>query len=164
MPEKNDKPKFRINISPDLLRKKLNAQETGDRRIFADVARHSRDYLDALQLSHEDLEDLQRLQGHINGWPTPEQLAQTAQITVGVDDVNFYIFTKKTACHDYGGDWQDLLMAVSERPDLNEAIGHGTGMITKIPDEWHQKVVQAISQSGNTDLSGELFGFLTSAT
>ena len=51
-------------------------------------------------------------------------------------------------------------MAVSDHSELNETTGHGTGMITKIPDEWHTKLIQAINQSNDTDLSGELFKFI----
>lgn len=155
--------KFRINFSPDGLRRYLHAESKSDSGLYSQVSRHSRDYQDALGFSEQDIEQMERRQGRLGMYPSGEDWLQGSLLKVEIEGKGFGIFAKNTACHDYGepAGWRYLLMAVSNDQSLNKEAGGGTSLITSIPDEWHTRVIDAINQSGkNDDLSGDLFKFL----
>lgn len=155
--------KFKINLNPDQLRRLLRSQDREGHGLYAEVARHARDYQDALGLNEKDIESMQNLQGRLGMYPSPDDWVQAAPMKLDIEGQQFGLFAKHTACHDYGSldsaeAWQNLLMAIAGDSSLNKSIGSGTTWINTIPEEWHEKILKAIKISAQSDdLAAELF-------
>lgn len=158
--ENRGKEGFKINFNPDQLRKFLRSESNKDSALFTEVYRHSRNYQDALGLSFDDVVELQRRQGRLGIYPGASEYISAGLVRVEVNENQFAIFSKHTACHEYSRDhnWEYLLMAISSSARINRIAGGGTTWITSVGDDWHRKIIQAIRISdSDDDLSSELF-------
>ena len=160
--KEGSKPSFRINFNPDQLRKFLRQEDKKDMDLFPEVAKHSRDYMDAFGLESRDVEVLEKKQEKKGGmYPEAGDLYDGSLIKLEIEGKKFGIFAANVCGQEYGNNWQDMLMAVSNDASLNKMVGRGTTLIISVSEEWHTKILQAVKQSSQQDnLSGELFNFL----
>lgn len=153
----------RANFFPDQLKKFLRGEVQKDNELFSQVSRHHKDYIDAIGLDKVDLESLEEKQGHLGMYPRADDFIESALLRFEIEGEKFALFSKHTACHDYGNSygWENLLMAVARNKGLNKETGNGTSWIISVPEEWHTKILETIKNSSQRDgLSGELFSFL----
>jgi hypothetical protein len=134
------------NLSPaEKLRRQLNESERNETDIFQAFLAHSRDYQEALGLSNDQVQRMER-ENTLTRYPSLKDFMGVAKVHVTVDGIDFAIVAKHTCCHDYGKfsvseGWRDLLMAISADEELNKSAGRGTSLINVIPKVWHSRLL-----------------------
>ncbi len=111
------------------------------------VTSNHMDYMRALKLNHADLKEIEDSQGHPGMYPSLEDWAANGFLKVDINSERFVLFIKNVCALNYGAKWEYRLMAVCEsNASLNEEIGHGTALISAVPDEWHQKIIKCLKE------------------
>lgn len=153
----------RKNIT-DALRRLTGSREVDPKALFEEMARRSYDYQTQLRLRDNDVSRLidQRMQ--VKRIARAKDLFfRHSFLTVRVGKNEFRIIAKETDCHPYGPLTttefsQNFLVAIADDDKLNRSTGSGLTYINVVPEEWHQRILEAIGPDvQQEDLAAELF-------
>ena len=135
----NGRPRSRIGLMVD---------EHTSKMVFSyGVCRHnSSAYMAALGLNIHDMEGLERIQDCNEG-----------MIHINVDGEKFSIGVHMTCGIPHSYDWEYMLIATAENPELNESFGGGTTHINIVPPDWHEKIINAL-ENDSIDLHTKVTG------
>ena|SRR3990167_2968450 len=138
---------------PDEVRRKLDEIKAREASIWGAFLSHSRDYMDALRLSLEDLEVLERAKERGSIYPDVAEHGARGFLQVEVEGESFSLTVSHICGLHYGGSWQTLLFSVClSNPELNESVGGGTTLITVVPEEWHRKILSRLSEGSEANI------------
>jgi len=96
-----------------------------------------------LGLNDDDLNALERIQGHGGMYPDKTSLTNISKLGIEADGQNFTLVVKHVCGIPYGGEWTKVIMAICSSDDsLNESTGGGTTLINVLPQPWHEAVIR----------------------
>lgn len=120
----------------------INAHQARQATIWKQVVAHSNAYCAALNLTRDDLEILRDVQP-MPEMPSVHDLAQYGFWSLMASEQRFVL----ASCASVGpdGGWMPLVLAIcTSAPALNEAVGHGPSLLTRIDPQWHDLLVAAL--------------------
>ena len=133
----------------DKVRGKITSARTKAENLWPSVSTHSREYMNRLGLSYDELEKLEETQ-KITGemYPTIEDKGRNGFLTITIEGKTFALIVKNVCAHSYGANgWVYCIFAICVNdPSLNTSTGNGTALITAISEEWHRKLVAQLDE------------------
>jgi hypothetical protein len=109
---------------------------------------HSNEYINALSLSKADMETIRLF---------PEEL------TIEIEDKIFSLSMSTVCGSDYGASWKEMILCICKNDEtLNIHTGFGTCFINFISDEWHQKLMQHLTEDFKNDVRQQINDLRTS--
>jgi len=126
-----------------------------EQNIWQTFLKHSEDYEKALGLSSNDLDVIgQGVQERMSMFPDVAETGAKGFLKLTVQDEEFSLAVKHVCGGQYGGDWQDYVVAVCMTNDfLNQSVGYGTTLINIVPDEWHEQILHHL-KNGKEETKG----------
>lgn len=126
------------------LKTEITYQKSVKNDLWSKFLIRSDEYMQALDLTDDDLDDLESLVERPAGISIPNLQTMISKENLAkftVDGMAFALCVRHVCGGPYGGGWLRCLMVAGVDDNLNEIHGSGTTFITLLPEGWHQKVV-----------------------